>query len=269
MATEERKAALQAAELACTRIMELYGGFVAIPDAPSSISTQADAESQEIILATLYAAFPGDAFIGEEDTPLRRKLPFRGRRLWVVDPIDGTRGFAQKNGEFSVMIALCVEGESVVGVVAEPAKGRLTWAEKGHGCWAVDAGGAERRCRVRDTRRLEEAILVQSRSRPGAGPSPAARALHPARVDETHSAGVKMARVARGDADLYVNDYPRFNDWDIAAGHVIVTEAGGLVSGVRGEEIKYGLEGNRQASGLLAASAVLHGPALERLRGAF
>ncbi len=262
---KELAAAREAAALASARIMELYASFRAIDNPPASISTQADRDSQDIILRLLSEAFPDDAFAAEEATAGRDALRREGRRLWVVDPIDGTRGFAQKNGEFSVMVALAFDGEAVVGVVAEPALGRETWATKGGGCWRE--GGVP--CRVRDVARLEDAVLVQSRTKPGAAPSPAARALRPGRVDETHSAGVKLARVARGEADVYVNDYPGFSDWDIAAGHVLVTEAGGRVCGLKGEVIRYGGAGNAQRCGLVAVTAALSGDTLRGLEGAF
>jgi 3'-phosphoadenosine 5'-phosphosulfate (PAPS) 3'-phosphatase len=91
--------------------------------------------------------------------------------------------------------------------------------------------------------------------------------LRTARVVETYSAGVKLARVARGEADLYVNTYPSFHDWDICAGHILVEEAGGKVTGLAGEEIQYGLPGAGQSRGLLATNGVLHEAALERLKG--
>lgn len=265
MLEEELRVAKEASRLASRRIVELYASFEAIAEPDISISTQADRDSQEVILQALSRAFPEDAFVAEEATPTLEKCRREGKRLWVIDPIDGTRGFAQKNGEFSVMIALAVDGEAVLGVVEEPALGRTTWAVKGEGCWREDGT----RCRVNGQKKLEEATLVQSRTKPGKGPSPAVRALKPARVDETHSAGVKLARVARGEAGVYVNDYPKFSDWDIAAGHILVVEAGGVVSGLKGEQVVYGMPGNRQVAGLLAATPELQGLCLEALRGAF
>jgi 3'-phosphoadenosine 5'-phosphosulfate (PAPS) 3'-phosphatase len=91
--------------------------------------------------------------------------------------------------------------------------------------------------------------------------------LQPGQVQETHSAGVKLALVARGEADLYVNHYPNFHDWDICAGHILVEEAGGVVTGLKGQPIHYGRPGAHQRHGLLAASAALHPLALERMRG--
>ncbi|MGL4554712.1 MAG: 3'(2'),5'-bisphosphate nucleotidase CysQ family protein, partial [Gemmataceae bacterium] len=196
----ELAAARDAARAAAGRIMELYAGFTAIPDAKSDVTTQADHDAQEIILQALRQAFPADAFQAEEATPTLAACLRAGPRVWVIDPIDGTRGFAQKNGEFSVMIALVEGGVPAVGVVWEPALGRWTAAVAGQGCF-TEAGA---KCRVTATDSLEKATLVQSHAKPDK-PSRQALALNPKAVTQTHSAGVKLARVARGEADLYVN----------------------------------------------------------------
>ncbi len=90
-------------------------------------------------------------------------------------------------------------------------------------------------------------------------------ALNPARIVESYSAGIKLALVARGEADLYLNTYDAFHDWDICAGHLLVTEAGGMVTGIKGEELKYGLPGAWQRAGLLATNGKLHPVAVERI----
>ena len=132
------EAALEAARRAGRLILAAYESFVAIPDARADITTEVDRQSQETILQYLCQRFPADALCAEEATPTLAAAAHSGSRMWVVDPIDGTRGFAQKNGEFSVMIALLVEGRITVGVVLEPASHRLTYAERGGGCWRQD-----------------------------------------------------------------------------------------------------------------------------------
>ena len=264
---QELEAALEAAEAAGQHIRAAYEAFEAIPDARADITTDADRQAQEIILRHLHGRFPDDALCAEEQTPTLAGRAHSGERLWIVDPIDGTRGFAQKNGEFSVMVAFVEGGRLAVGVVLEPATGWLTFAGRGGGCWcrgpAVPVAAP---CRVSPTRDLHDALLVQSRSRKESAPTRQAQLLQPARVQETHSAGVKLARVARGEADLYVNHYANFHDWDIAAGHILVEEAGGTVTGLKGQAIHYGSPGAWQRVGLLASNGVLHPAALERLR---
>jgi 3'(2'), 5'-bisphosphate nucleotidase len=264
----ELAAALQAAESAGRAVLEQYERFEVIPDAPATISTDADRQAQEIILTALHAAFPADAFCAEETTPTLATLgdaARTGQRIWIIDPIDGTRGFARKNGEFSVMVALVEGGRTAVGVVLEPAHGRLTYAVQGGGCWCRD-GGEARPCRVSTIDQLAQMTLVQSRPRDRSKPTRPVRALAPATVLETYSAGIKLALVARGEADVYVNTYEAFRDWDVAAGHILVEEAGGKVSGLRGETLEYGKPGAWQRSGLLATNGHLHDATLEGLK---
>src|SRR5581483_11862071 len=264
----EIKAALTAARLAGAIILDAYAEFQAIPDARADISTEADRQAQETILTQLRQQFPSDAFCAEEQTPTLALGPATGERLWIIDPIDGTRGFAKKNGEFSVMIAFVNGGEIGVGVVLEPAKRRLTYAVRGGGCWRQDGDTAEpTRCQVTATATLTTAKLAQSRPKDPKGPTRVVRALQPAHVVETYSAGIKLALVARGEAEVYVNNYPAFHDWDICAGQILVEEAGGRVSGLHGEVLHYGLPGAWQRQGLLATNGVLHAAALEGLRG--
>jgi 3'(2'), 5'-bisphosphate nucleotidase len=258
----ELGAALEAARLAGKLILDAYVHFKAIPNARADISTDADRQSQEAILRHLHAAFPQDALCAEEQTAgLAQGGP--GPRTWVVDPIDGTRGFAMKNGEFSVMVGLLEAGRAVVGVVLEPARDRCTWAVHGGGCWRRDGDAGEPvACRVSATKDLAGCVLVQSHTKDPRKPSRAAQALGPGRVVEVYSAGLKLALVARGEADLYVNDYPAFHDWDVCAGHVLVEEAGGKVSGLRGDELRYGQPGAAQHCRLLASNSAIHAAAL-------
>ncbi len=253
----ELEVALEAAAKASDYLRSAYAAFTPVPDAPASITTEADRTSQELILSHLAAAYPDDALCAEEATPTLQAAARAGPRLWVVDPIDGTRGFAMKNGEFSVMIGLVAKGRVVVGVVAEPALGRVTYARFGHGCWARTGTGMPAAGYVSKTNSLADAVLVQSHAKKGETPWPVT-ALKPRKVIETYSAGVKLAMVARGEADLYVNTYANFSDWDICAGDLLVTEAGGTVSEIAGAPIRYGTPGNAQRGGLLATNGRLH-----------
>jgi 3'(2'), 5'-bisphosphate nucleotidase len=263
----ELAAALDAADKASRAILEQYAEFQVIPNAPANITTDVDRLAQGIILKTLEECFPRDACCAEEITAAGAKVAGTGPRLWVVDPIDGTRGFARKNGEFSVMIAFVDRDVVAVGVVQEPAKRRLTYAVRGGGCWRRDGGEVQPvSCRVTAVSDVSGAALVQTHSRDPGMPTEEVRKLHPARVLETYSAGIKLAMVARGDVDLYVNNYSAMHDWDVCAGDILVTEAGGRVTGLGGQQLKYGSEGAWQRFGLLATNGRLHDAALEKLK---
>ncbi len=134
---KELRAAIEAARAAGQIILTAYETFVAIPDARADITTDADRQSQEAILKHLQAVFPQDALCAEENTPTlagarQESCPTASRSLTRST---AHAGFAQKNGEFSVMIGLRDGERIVVGVVLEPAKQRLTYAVVGDGCW--------------------------------------------------------------------------------------------------------------------------------------
>ena len=263
MYDRELATALAAARSAGAYLQDEYDRFQAIPDAPADISTEADRRSQEIILQTIRTAFPVDALCAEETTATLSEAQHTGARLWIVDPIDGTRGFARKNGEFSVMIAFVENGRIGVGVVYQPAVAKLTYAVRSGGCWRLDAGATNpTACQVTTAAELQVCTLTQSRSRTPGKRSRWVEALKPAHVVESYSAGIKLALVARGEADVYLNTYEAFHDWDICAGHILVTEAGGRVSGTGGQELQYGLAGAWQRNGLLATNGKLHDAAL-------
>lgn len=259
----ELSAALDAAERASELIRREYESFAAIADAPVDISTHADKASQALILQLLHEKFPDDALCAEESVPGFESVPKVGKRTWVVDPIDGTRGFAKKTGQFSVMIGLLVDGKPVVGVVAEPAQRRVTYALVGFGCYSVTGDETIARCRV-SARPPEQFVLTQTWSKPGQTSRPV-ELLKPAKVIETYSGGVKLALVARGEADVYPNTYETFRDWDICAGQVLVTEAGGAVTDLAGNPITYQAADFSQRKGLLATNGRAHADVVQKL----
>ncbi len=263
--TRELSEALAAANRAGDFIRAEYDAFVPIQDAPSHICTHADIGAQDIILKNLLTAFPSDGFCAEESTALISVA--NADRVWVVDPIDGTRGFATKNGEFSVMIGLTVKNRPVLGVVLEPIQRRTTYATLGEGCFAIHGDSAPVRCRVSDCSVLESATLTTSHVNPGKPLKPVIRKLQPGTIHQTFSAGVKLALVARGEVDLYVNDYPEFHDWDICAGHVLVVEAGGIVTEFDGGAVQYGRVGAKRRGGMVATNGPLQEEVLKRLAG--
>ena len=265
----ELEAALGAAAVAGAFIRAEYESFVPIPNAPGNISTHVDKGSQELILQYLRERFPEDGLCAEEATATLAESQHDCERVWVVDPIDGTRGFAMKNGEFTVMIGLTIRKQVVLGVVLEPTRGTYTFATKGGGCFTASGDDFANRtpCRVTATARLADATIAMSHIAPKGKLVHAVDAVRPTRVLEMYSAGLKLASVAQGAADAYVNTYHRFHDWDICAGDILVTEAGGTVTGFRGEPVVYGRPSYRQNDGLLASNGTMHADLVATLAG--
>lgn len=227
--------------------------------------TAADRASNEAILAILAAERPGEALLSEESA--ERDAASAGGRLWVVDPLDGTREFIDGIGEFSVMVGLAVDGGAVLGAVYQPEPDRLFAGEAGRGAWVTERAtqGGEAR-RLEAPREAAEPLrLVRSRSHPDERLQRLEEALGDVDVILSGSAGSKCALVALGRADLYVHPVPYLKEWDTCAPEALLVAAGGRVTDCFGEPLRYGKADPKQPRGILAGNpgaAALAGPAV-------
>jgi myo-inositol-1(or 4)-monophosphatase len=192
--------------------------------------TIADLESDRAIAGRIRAAFPEDGLLSEETVDDASRV---GReRVWIVDPMDGTKEFTRRIPEFGVSIALAEAGEPVVGVILNPAARTAVWASRGGGTFR-DGG----RVVVSKTTRLEDAVVIASRteiSRDQFVPYEGwFRELRP-----VGSIAWKLACIACGDADLNVSVAPK-NEWDVCAGDLLVREAGGVYVAFDGSRRTY------------------------------
>jgi len=259
---KELEAARAAATAAAQLVLDYYARLTPAEFAPANVTTDADRRAQEIIFRILAEHFPADAFLGEERTDFTEQFRHHADRLWIVDPIDGTRGFVMKNGEFAIMVGLVEQGEARLGLVLEPVANRLTWAVRGQGCWVEEPDQMPVRCHVSEQTQLSQATLVRSRAEQKSGPHPL---LPTPREIYTYSAGRKLAMVARGQADVYASLFRGFRAWDVCAGHVLILEAGGVVTDGLGRPLHY-QDPSQPIVGLIAANPDLHGQALAQLR---
>jgi 3'(2'), 5'-bisphosphate nucleotidase len=263
----ETAVAIEAVQAAGEELRRRFAIVERMDNPPANVSTDADRASQEIILSQLHRAFPADRLCGEENTPSLAAGPKEGKRCWIVDPIDGTRGFVDKSGEFSIMVGLVDDGDPVLGFVLEPLLERLTWARKGSGCFIRISTDPDIRARVTPTEHMGAATMGASRSQKSAGRQKLLDGFGARDLVTTFSAGIKLAQVARGDTDLYLGDYLTLKDWDVCAGHLLVTEAGGGVTSVDGDPIRYdGTGGSLKGRGILATNGRLHPAALACLK---
>ncbi|MGH7293843.1 MAG: 3'(2'),5'-bisphosphate nucleotidase CysQ family protein, partial [Polyangiaceae bacterium] len=162
----EAEVALDAAREAAAMVMAVYARPFAVElKGPDDPVTRADKESNALLCERLSRAFPGVPVVAEESDPTSYAGFAAAPAAWFVDPLDGTREFVAKNGEFAVMIGLAEEGRAIVGVVAAPAWGRTLVGVVGEGAWEVTAGGALRAIHVTALADVAQARFVVSRSR--------------------------------------------------------------------------------------------------------
>lgn len=229
------------ARAAGERVLAVYAGDCEVQTkTDGSPVTEADHRAQEMICAGLGRLDPDLPIVAEEECRLTSDEARSPGRFWLVDPLDGTKEFLNRNGEFTINIAL-IEGDTpVLGVILAPALHRLFACDAESGA-VVEDGAGRRRLSAR-TIPAEGATVVSSRSH--GDPEALSRCLTGQKVAASICAGssLKFCLVAAGEADVY----PRFGrtmEWDTAAGDAILRAAGGTVTDLEGRPLLYGKPG--------------------------
>jgi 3'(2'), 5'-bisphosphate nucleotidase len=233
------------ARRAGAEIMRIHGaGFAVRAKEDRTPVTEADERSEAIVLEGLRALTPGVTAIAEE-AMARGEVASPATpppALWLVDPLDGTREFVERNGQFSVNIGLVLEGRPALGVVLQPATGVAWSGGRGLGAFRAEAHGSERPIRAR-AKPADGIVVLSSRSH---GSAAEAAYCEGERVKEHRRIGsaAKFGLLAEGTGDLY----PRFgptSEWDTAAGEALLVAAGGHVERTDGTPLVYGKPGFR------------------------
>ena len=271
MFERELETALRLAREAGTKVLEFYALEI-IAEEKLGIDnfaepvTAADRASSRIIVDGLHTAFPGDFVLSEEevDDPSKRT---RSDRVWITDPIDGTWGFIKKDGDFAVQIGLAVDGEPVVGVAYLPAHGLLYFGSKGTGAFVVKGvGGEPIRLRASDNVEFSQMNLAVSRNHRSPKISRIVREFGLRKEIQRGSVGLKVGLVAEAVCDLYIHLSPRTKFWDTCGPQVILEEAGGRLTDLFGERIRYQISDVQNHGGIVATNGPAHEMIIARLR---
>ena len=198
--------------------------------------TEADMASHHAIVAGLRRIAPDIPVLSEESSDVPWETRRQWRRYWLIDPLDGTKEFIKRNGEFTVNIALIEDGRPVLGVVHVPVLDLTYYACRGGGAWRRRDGEAPERIRVRE-RCGEPVVVAGSRSHRGDSLN---RFLERLGEHELISMGsaLKLCLVAEGRADVYPRLGPT-SEWDTAAAQAVVEEAGGRVTDLDLRPLRY------------------------------
>ena len=225
------------ARRAAAAILEVYAGSFAVRSkADDSPVTAADMAAHRAIVDGLRELTPDWPILSEEAANIPRDTRRNWSRYWLVDPLDGTREFVKRNGEFTVNIALIEDGEPVLGVVQAPVTGALYAACRGSGARCERKPGAIPE--ALETRAPQSPLKVagsRSHARPG-------QVEMLARLGDIETiamgSSLKFCLIAEGKADLYLRLGPT-SEWDTAAAHCILAEAGGAVLDLDGNPLRY------------------------------
>jgi 3'(2'), 5'-bisphosphate nucleotidase len=264
----ELDTAVDLARRAGERIRALHGSGIAVDtkDDQSPV-TQADREANELIVAALTSAFPGDGILSEE-------LPDDGSRLtrarvWMVDPLDGTKDFIRGRDGFAVMIGLLDGDRPALGVVYQPIGDKLYFATRGDGSFVQRAGGAPERIHVSDVREPSQIRMVASKSHRSETIDRVRAELGISDELNVGSVGLKLGLIAEGVRDLYVNPAGHSKLWDACGPEAILVEAGGRLTDVAGAPLDYRGAELGNVRGLIASNGLLHDEVVKRLAALF
>jgi len=235
---------------ASLRILEIYDSDFSISRKDDrSPLTAADMASHDTICALLEKFDPAIPILSEESA----SIPYAGRkrwqRYWLVDPLDGTREFVKRNGEFTVNIALIEQHQPVIGVVEVPVSGITYFASRGNGAFKQESNKAPEALKARKTK-MDKITIAGSRSHGSAKQQAFIDRMKAAEVIAIGSA-LKFCLVAEGRVDIY----PRFgptSEWDTAAAQCIVEEAGGIVTDTDFQPLRYNTRESLVNSSFLA-----------------
>jgi len=241
-------ALIQIAHDAGEAILAHYGKEAPVEQkADDSPLTLADRDSHRLIEMALAKLTPDIPLISEEG---EQSLPYSERsgwkQFWLVDPMDGTKEFIKQTGQFTVNIGLVRDGVPALGVIYAPATGLLYYASEGNGAWKQEKGQPPVQIKVRGVPAPEELSIVASRDHAGQlvqklfEKYPQAKTL-------SMGSSLKFCLVAEGKADIYLRDVPTM-EWDTAAAHAIVREAGGVLETLEDGELPYNKEVLRNPS---------------------
>jgi len=258
---KELEVARRLAREAGAILMEFYRGETEVQwkgyDDPV---TAADHAANEMLVRELRRHFPQDAILSEELPDDQGRLAHD--RVWMVDPMDGTKQFIERLDEFAVMIGLAVAGEPKVGVVYNPATDRMYYAAPGTGAF-VEEKWTTKRLRVPDTSDPAKMVAALSRSHHNPATDHIRQQLGVAQGIRSGSVGLKLGLIAEGRAHIYINPKPRTMQWDTCGPEAILRAAGGVLTDLSGHALKYNVPELRNLGGIIASNGAIHEKIIE------
>lgn len=261
--------ALSIAREAAKIVMRVYAApFEVEFKAKDDPVTRADREANDLACVRLARAFPGVSIVAEESDPSTYAGFADAEAVWFVDPLDGTREFVARNGEFAVMLGLAEHGEATVGVIVAPAWDRAFVGVVGEGAWEIAANGSRTAIGVSARESLAGASFVVSRSRAVERAKALAMSMGAREAVSHGSSGLKGVLIATGVHDVYLQPGNAGMRWDACATEALVRAAGGACTEEDGAPFDYAAESLLNARGLVATNGRLHDGVIEALRAA-
>jgi 3'(2'), 5'-bisphosphate nucleotidase len=251
--------AVEAITSASKAVLEIYGEeFTSDLKDDDSPITKADLQSNEIIKKVLSTT--GLPILSEEDKDDKSRINYE--KIWIVDPLDGTSDFVNKTGEFTVMIGLVKHKRPILGLISRPTTNTLFLAQSGRGAYKFE-NNSWQKLSVSKTSDIRKCRAVGSRFHLSEGEKRFFRELGVLSF-ESRGSSLKVAEISMGLADLYLTSSNKIKHWDTCASHCLVTEAGGKMTDMLGNEISYNTEQINHENGLLVTNGLVHDEIIRR-----
>ncbi len=249
----EAKLAIEAAILAGKEVMSVYDkDFSSTLKNDNEPLTEADIKSNDIILKTISSS--GHPILSEESVDDKKRLDFK--KIWIVDPLDGTSDFIKKTGEFTIMISLVEDHIPILGIIYWPTESTLYLAQKGQGAFkSVNNTWSE--ISVSNVSEIEKCRAVGSRYHISEAEQNLIKRLNLSQFTSKGSS-LKAADISSGNAELYFTTTNKIKQWDTCASYCLITEAGGKMTDMHGNDLKYNTEKLNHENGLLVSNGLIH-----------
>ena len=264
---DELKIAMVLARVAGDAILNYYEKPLHVEQKTSADDvepvTQADRLANELIVNGLKQQFPADGILAEESIDTARRLS--KSRVWMVDPLDGTNGFIDGNGDFAVQIGLVEEGEPVVAIVYLPLTQTMYRAVSGGGTWIQRPEHEPQRVHVSDRKTFAEMRLAASRSHRSPRMNMVVERFNFREEVQRGSVGIKIGLLVEQQCDVYIHLSSRTKQWDTCAPQLVLTEAGGRVTDLFGLPLNYNVPDVNNRNGLVASNGAAHELIIETL----
>jgi 3'(2'), 5'-bisphosphate nucleotidase len=249
----ETQLAIQAALEAGKTVMNVYNQeFSSTLKNDNTPLTEADVKSNQIIQKIISDS--GHPILSEENVDDKKRLD--SKKIWIIDPLDGTSDFIKKTGEFTIMISLVEDHIPILGVIYWPTEKKLYLAQKGQGAFKSD-NGAWSKLSVSNVSELENCRAVGSRYHISEIEQNLIKRLNISQFTSKGSS-LKVADISSGNAELYFTTTNKIKQWDTCASYCLITESGGKMTDMLGNDLKYNTERLNHENGLLVSNGLIH-----------
>lgn len=249
----ESKLAIQAAREAGKSVLDIYSkDFSTTTKNDNEPLTEADIKSNEIIQTIISKS--EHPILSEESLDDKKRLDFN--KVWIIDPLDGTSDFIKKTGEFTIMISLVESHIPILGIIYWPTKDKLFFAQKDHGAYKLDSNEWSK-ISVSKISNLSQCKVVGSRFHLSEKEQKFLKTMNISKFISKGSS-LKVTDISSGLAEFYFTTTNKIKQWDTCASYCLIKEAGGNMTDILGNDLKYNTEKINHENGLLVSNGLIH-----------